>query len=140
MNVKISTVAFFMALAFMSLALAGCGSLTSFSAPSGKKETASFPTPILTVKPELDYSSEYPSCVVAAQRLADNVEVGMSLKDVRRLVGQPRWMIPGSWWWSKSFSSAGKPRVRFGYERGRDHTAITGIDTDSSRCEPDDEA
>ena len=138
MNVKTSTVAFPMALAFMSLALAGCGSLQSFAAPSTKKETESFPTPILTVKPELDYSSEYPSCIVAAQRLADNVEVGMSLKDVRRLVGQPRWMIPGSWWWSKSFSSAGKPRVRFGYERGRDHTAITAIDTDSSRCESDE--
>ena len=116
MTVKISTFAFIMATAFMSLALAGCGSLTSFSAPSSKKETESFPTPILNVKPEIDYSSEYPSCIVAAQRLADNVEVGMSLKDVRRLVGQPRWMIPGSWWWSKSFSNAGKPRVRFGYE------------------------
>jgi len=55
------------------------------------------------VKPDIDYSGETPGCMVAAQRLVDNVEVGMTLKDVTRLVGKPRYKITGSWWWKKKY-------------------------------------
>jgi len=116
--------------------LAGCASLESALGKSKDKTPDSFPKPVFLVKPEIDYSGEYPNCVVAGQRLADNVEVGMTLKDVTRLVGQPRWKIPGSWWWSKSFSKAGKPLVRFGIQKGQDDTVITGLDTSTDRCEP----
>ena len=114
--------------------LAGCATMESMLGNSGNK-TDEFPTPVVTVKPEIDFSAETPACTVAGQRLAENVEVGMTLKDVTRLVGKPKWKITGSWWWSKSFSKRGKPVVRFGLQRGRDDTIITGISTDTSGCE-----
>lgn len=119
----------------LALVLAGCAGTQSLFGHSVSSEPETYPTPVFKVKPDIDYSGESPSCVIAAQRLADNVEVGMTLSEVQRLVGQPRWKIPGSWWWSKSFSKAGKPLVRFALQRGRDTTVITAIDTDTSRCE-----
>ena len=114
--------------------LAGCTTMESMLGKSGDSADK-FPTPILTVKPEIDFSDETPLCTVAGQRLAEHVEVGMTLKDVTRLVGKPRWKITGSWWWSKSFTKKGKPVVRFGLQRGRDDTVITSISTDVSGCE-----
>jgi len=124
---KVSVIAF-------ALLLTGCASVQSIVGSADEEPT--FPTPVLMVKPDIDYSGETPGCMVAAQRLVDNVEVGMTLKDVTRLVGKPRYKITGSWWWSKSFSKSGKPRVRFDFQRGQDDTVITGIDTDTSGCEP----
>jgi hypothetical protein len=125
-----------LALLLAGFSLSGCATVeTVLGSLSGHSKDETFPTPVLNVKPELDYSKEYPSCTVAGQRLAENVEVGMTLKDVVRLVGQPRLKVTGSWWWSKSFSQSGKPRVRFGLHRGRDDTIITAISTDVSRCD-----
>ena len=91
---------------------------------------------LVNVKPELDYSRESPDCITAAQRLADNVQVGMTLSEVTRLVGQPKLRVTGSWRWSKSFSRRGNPLVRFAFLPGRAHTVITGVVSDSSNCEP----
>lgn len=115
--------------------LTGCATIESMLGKSADKDADEFPTPVLTIKPEIDFSAETPSCIVAGQRLAEHVEVGMTLKDVARLVGKPRWQITGSWWWSKSFSKKGKPQVRFGLQRGRDDTVITGVSSDTSRCD-----
>lgn len=114
--------------------LAGCTTMESMLGNSGKK-AEEFPTPVVTVKPEIDFSAETPACTVAGQRLAEHVEVGMTLKDVTRLVGKPKWKVTGSWWWSKSFTKKGKPVVRFGLQRGRDDTVITSISSDTSGCE-----
>jgi len=91
---------------------------------------------LVNVKPEIDYSGESPDCFTAAQRLADNVQVGMTLGEVTRLVGQPKWRITGSWRWSKTFGGAGKPLVRFPFQQGRAHMVITKVVSDSSNCEP----
>ncbi len=128
MQVKRSTLALVVA-----VLLSGCSSAQSLLESS--KEPERFPTPVIIVKPEIDYSGEYPSCSEAGKRLAENVEVGMTLKDATRLVGQAKWRIPGSWWWSKSFTKDGKPLVRFALQQGRDDTVITAIVTDTHRCE-----
>ncbi len=95
------------------------------------------PAPVVTaplVKPEIDYSSESPDCETAAQRLTDNVEVGMTLGDVRRLVGSPLYRLPTTWWWSRGLSKTGKPYVEFPLVIGEDNVKIAKIVTDSSGC------
>lgn len=117
------------------ITLAGCANLEALM---GGKEQKFEPldTPIL--KPEIDYAAEYPDCMTAGKRLAENIEIGMTLNEVTRLVGKPRWKVPGSWWWSKSFSKEGKPLVRFAFQKGREDTRVTAIETDTSRCEADE--
>jgi len=88
-----------------------------------------------TAKPELDYSSESPGCKVAAQRIADNIQVGMTLADVRRLVGKPRTVIPGSWTWTRSLSFGDSvPGVKYGIISTGSDAEITSFTSDSSGC------
>lgn len=89
---------------------------------------------VALVAPELDYSDETPDCVTAGQRIAAHIEVGMTLEDVRRLVGNPRWDLPGQWWWSASFSETGRPRIKFPFGRGLPDVKVTGVQADTDRC------
>ena len=84
-------------------------------------------------KPDLDYSSEVPDCRTAAQRIEDNVQIGMRLADVRRVVGRPKFVFPGSWWWTSGFSLGGLPNVRFAPGLSED-VPVTGVSIDTSSC------
>ncbi|OED44487.1 hypothetical protein AB833_01555 [Chromatiales bacterium (ex Bugula neritina AB1)] len=86
------------------------------------------------VKPELDYSKESPDCVTAGQRIADNLQVGMSQKDVLRLVGKPKFRLPGNWWWSFSFDKTGKPIVFFNPLGDVVNPDVVKIVSDTDRC------
>ena len=88
---------------------------------------------IADIDPNLDYSSEVPDCKTAAQRIADNVQVGMILADVKRVVGRPKFVFPGTWWWTEGFSVTGRPNVRFS-PGGNDDVPITSFSTESSGC------
>ncbi len=90
--------------------------------------------PLGSVSPELDHSSESPVCEVAAQRIADNIQIGMAQKDVRRLVGQPRLVLPGTWYWSRGFSKEGLPLVRFKTSRADNTVTVASFSVDSSAC------
>lgn len=90
--------------------------------------------PVGSISPELDYSSESPGCEVAAQRIADNIQLGMAQKDVRRLVGQPRLVLPGTWYWSRGFSKEGLPLVRFKTSRADNTITVVSISAESSAC------
>lgn len=87
-----------------------------------------------TVKPELDYSSDAPDCKMAAQRITDNLQVGMTLGEVKRLVGQPRVILPGSWYWTPGFNNEGYPAVRYPFGPAEDNVRITSFSADTSRC------
>lgn len=99
---------------------------------SGQEEIA--PIPVGTVKPELDYSSDAPDCETTAQRIEDNVQLGMTLADVRRLVGPPRVILPGTWWWTEGFSKDGLPHVRYPFGPSGDDVIVTSVSTDTSNC------
>ncbi len=86
------------------------------------------------VKPELDYSNETPDCKTAALRIAENIEIGMTLSDVQRLVGKPKWKLPGSWWWSSSLSETGRPNIRYPIGPGTRDVVITGLSSEFGEC------
>lgn len=108
--------------------MAGC----TYTFSDSEKVVASIP--VGTVKPELDYSNDQPDCETTAQRIADNVQVGMTLADVRRLVGSPRVILPGSWWWTEGFSTKGRPHVRYPFGPSGDDVPVTSVSTDTSNC------
>ncbi len=121
------------AIAFASVVLsvilvAGC----TFTLPTDEGVEV---VPFNTIKPELDYSAESPDCELAAQRIKDNLVVGMTLADVKRLVGQPRLIMPGSWWWTAGFSkSTGKPRVSYPLGPSADDVPITSFRSNTDGC------
>ncbi len=115
--------------ALSAFALQGCSKI---SIPESEPEPVA--APIAMVKPEIDYSSESPDCETAGQRLADNIEVGMTLGDVRRLVGKPVYRLPGSWWWSRGLSKTGKPNVQFDLVVSNDDVKVKKISTAVSGC------
>jgi hypothetical protein len=86
------------------------------------------------IKPEIDYSSETPDCETAGKRLAENIEVGMTLGDARRLVGKPTFRLPTTWWWSRGISKTGKPYIEFPLVLSDDDVKITNVVTDVSGC------
>ena len=86
------------------------------------------------IKPEIDYSSETPDCETAGTRLAEYIDVGMTLGDVRRLVGSPTFRLPTTWWWSRGFSKTGKPYIEFPLVTGNDDIKITNVVSDISGC------
>lgn len=90
--------------------------------------------PVGSIKPDLDFSADAPDCVTAAQRIEDNLQIGMTLADVRRLVGPPRVVLPGSWWWTAGFGNEGLPNVRYAFGPGDDDVQISSVSTDSSSC------
>ena len=85
------------------------------------------------IDPNLDYSDEVPDCKTAAQRIADNVQIGMRLADVRRVVGRPKFVFPGTWWWTEGFSTGGRPHVRFSPGISED-VPISSVSTETSGC------
>ncbi len=98
------------------------------------KKAESNTIPFGTVKPEIDFSRETPGCELAAERIADNIQVGMTLADVRRLVGQPRVIVPGRWIWSPGFASDGRPMVRYKFGPADNDVPISAFSTDSFGC------
>jgi len=88
---------------------------------------------VASIDPNLDYSGEVPDCRTAAQRIEDNVQIGMSLADVRRVVGRPRVVFPGSWWWSDGLSLGGRPSVRFTPGLS-ENVAVSSVSIESSSC------
>ncbi len=93
--------------------------------------------PVSALKPEIDYSAESPDCITAAQRIEEHLVVGMTLADVKRLVGKPRLILPGAWRWTASFSKDGKgdkPIVRYAFGPGADDVPITSFGFDSRGC------
>jgi len=87
-----------------------------------------------TIKPELDFSEESPDCATAAKRIEENVVVGMTLADVRRVVGEPRLVLPGVWTWNSDFSRKGRPAVRFALGSGFDDEPVSSFSFESSGC------
>ena len=70
----------------------------------------------------IDISTTVPSCARANQRILNNVEVGMSLQQVRQLVGKPRHVSmhgsnsdSGFWGWAVGIyaSAVSFPRIDF---------------------------
>lgn len=106
-----------------------CGCSHNFS-----KEEVEASIPAGTIKPDIDYSAESPDCETAAQRIAENIQVGMTLADVKRLVGKPRVVLPGSFWWTPGFSLSGKPTVRYAFGPAEDNVPVTAFSTDTSGC------
>ena len=107
----ISSIRLFIIVVGTSIVLSGC--TFTFGQETDAVAKQSDTIPVGTVKPDIDYSSEAPGCEVAAQRIADNLQIGMQLEDVTRLVGQPRLILPGVWLWTRAVSSSGRPKVRF---------------------------
>lgn len=87
-----------------------------------------------TIKPELDFSDEKPDCTTAGARLAEHIEIGMTLDDVIRLVGKPSLKLPGFWWWSGTVSKEGRPMVKFPIGRSQGDVVITELRSDTSSC------
>jgi len=94
------------------------------------------PIPAPTYKPEIDYSGESPDCETAGQRIKKHVKVGMTLREVRRLVGNPRYKIPGSWWWSNSFSlkKSARPTVTFPPAPADDDLKVLSFTASTTGC------
>jgi len=94
------------------------------------------PVPLPTYKPEIDHSKESPDCVTAGQRIEEHVKVGMTLREVRRLVGNPRYLIPGSWWWSDSFSleKSARPTVTFPPAPADDNLKVLSFTANTGGC------
>ncbi len=88
---------------------------------------------VADINPALDYSGEVPDCRTAAQRIAENVQVGMRMADVRRLVGRPKLVFPGSWWWTEGLSLGGRPNVRFSLGVS-ENVSVSSVSSDSSKC------
>jgi len=88
---------------------------------------------VASIDHSLDYSGEVPDCKTAAQRIADNVQIGMRLAEVRRVVGRPKIVFPGSWWWSEGFSLGGRPNVRFSPGLSED-VEVSAVSIESSSC------
>ncbi len=114
------------------VALSGCASnpLVTEATPETAPASAAAPK----VKPDIDYSNETPDCLTAGQRIAENVVVGMTRQDVSRLVGNPAWKLPGSWWWSASFDKDGKPVVFFNGLASAQKQRVTSVSADTSAC------
>jgi len=94
------------------------------------------PVPVPTYKPEIDHSKESPDCVTAGQRIEEHIKVGMTLREVRRLVGNPRYQIPGSWWWSNTFSlkKTARPTVTFRPAPVNDDLKVLSFTANISGC------
>lgn len=112
--------------ALWSLQLMGCVGLEL----KEKKATI----PVGQIKPEVDFSAETPDCITAGERIAANLQEGMALGDVIRLVGKPGWKLPGSWWWTQSFDNVGKPFVKFDLGARSMDTAVKSFSADTSDC------
>ncbi|MEM7260155.1 MAG: hypothetical protein AAF404_22500 [Pseudomonadota bacterium] len=98
-------------------------------------EVSTPPTPVATIKPDIDYSGTSPDCQTAGERIAANVIVGMPLSEVRRLVGKPAYRFPGSWWWSGSFDKAGRPYIQYDAVTGGSSDArVTEVSADTEKC------
>lgn len=107
-------------------------SACSFSLPQLEQAES---IPVGTIKPEIDFSDENPDCATAAKRIEENLVVGMTLADVRRLVGEPRLVLPGLWAWNGDFSRKGRPAVRFSLGgSGFDDSPISSFSFESSNC------
>lgn len=115
----------------VTLTLMSCSTVQEFIGAIDDDATA---IPAVKVKPDLDYSEELPDCVTAGERLAENIQVGMTLDEVIRLVGKPRYKLPGSWWWSASFSEKGVPVVKFRIGAGIGTKPITSFLADTEDC------
>lgn len=118
-----------MRVVFISAAISLLGACSKVST-----ETEIEAEPVSAIKPDIDYSTETPGCELAAQRLSENVEVGMTLAEVRRLVGQPRLILPGRWIWKSGFAFDGLPIVRYEFGPADDDVQITSFTSDSSSC------
>ncbi len=119
------------ALCLLAVFIAGC----TFSLPDSLPEREKVESlPVGEISPEIDYSAESPDCVTAAQRIEDSVVIGMALSDVRRLVGQPKTVLPGSWWWTSGFSIGGRPVVRFGFSGVEHGSVVSSFSIDRSDC------
>ena len=116
-----------------SLALTSLVACSTLSDIVGELDEVADP-PEVKVKPELDYSGETPDCKTAGKRLAENIEVGMALDEVIRLVGKPSFRLPGSWWWSAKFSEAGVPVVKFQFGAGVGTKPVNSFVSDIDKC------
>lgn len=118
-------------IALVALPLISCSTAREFI---GATDDAVVIPVVAKVKPELDFSAELPGCVTAGERLAENIQVGMTLNEVLRLVGRPKFKLPGSWWWSSSFSENGIPVVKFQLGPGSGSTPVTSFLSDTENC------
>lgn len=120
--------------ALVTLPLASCTTTFGELADDlGLQETVA-ETPAVKVKPELDYSAESPDCATAAARLAENIQVGMALSEVQRLVGKPKFKVPGSWWYASSFSKGGVPVVKFQFGSSIGTKPVKSFSAESDNC------
>lgn len=126
----ISSMRLFLVVAMVTSVLSACTFNIGKDKDDASVEERKEVIPVGTVKPEIDFSSEIPSCEVAAQRIGDNLLVGMMAADVRRLVGKPRVIFPGIWLWTSSFSFEGRPAVRFGLSSSE----VSSFSADSNEC------
>lgn len=118
-------------IALLALSVMSC---TSARDMIGAVDQVAITDPATRVSPELDYSDESPDCLTAANRLAENVEVGMPLDEVIRLVGKPRYKLPGSWWWGAAFSEKGVPVVKFQLGPGVGTKPVTSFLSETESC------
>lgn len=101
---------------------------------SGDVSSEDNPVEVGKLKPEIDYSNESPGCELAADRLSENVQVGMTLGEVRRLVGKPRVILPGRWFWTRGIGFGGRPMVSYGFGPADSSVRITAFSTDIFGC------
>ena len=86
------------------------------------------------IRPDLDYSGEIPDCITAGERLAEYIQVGMTLGDVKRLVGRPFYQTPSSWSWSNNFVEKGLPKVRFPLGVAHDGAKVNSLHVETFNC------
>jgi len=106
----------------------------TFTIPTGSEDENENTIPFGTIEPDLDYSNETPDCFTAAQRIEDYVVEGMTLADVRRLVGQPRVILPGTWYWTAGFTREGRPAVYYAFGPADDDVPVKSTSTATNLC------
>ena len=116
------------------LLISGCAVFSNSEPVEPVEPVQAGQLPASQLKPEIDHSGETPDCVTAGERLAEHIEVGMTLKDVTRLVGQPFYQLPGSWRWSNTFGSSGIPTVRFLIGAAHPDSKVTSVVTENFNC------
>lgn len=91
----------------------------------------------------IGYYNVTPYCLEAGQRIQQSIEIGMTVQQVREIVGKPLHTSGSGTFWDYSTRSSGTPEIRFQatIADGRlGPGTVSGFDSDTSRCDNRDDA
>ena len=123
------------AAAICFLLTGGCSLLGIDLSERGSKSRPDEQISAKDIRPDLDFSGEIPDCITAGERLAEYIQVGMTLGDVKRLVGRPFYESPGSWRWSNNFVKDGLPKVSYRLGVAHDGAKVSSLQVETFNCD-----